>query len=174
MRRWRDENIRLAKALGAKIITVFGEDVAYQIAEYARVSGVSKIVLGRTNHRIWLGQKKGTLTDQISEHIPDMDIYIIPDGGRQKESHGKCKDRFGRGVGSSLVRTSGAPTESLGWELIKEVGILAGATLIGMGMRQYGFLDADIIMIYLLGILILSLWTSRRFVSCLLYTSRCV
>ena len=56
VRRWRDENIRLAKALGAKIITVFGEDVAYQIAEYARVSGVSKIVLGRTNHRIWLGQ----------------------------------------------------------------------------------------------------------------------
>ena len=51
--------------------------MAYQIAEYARVSGVSKIVLGRTNHRIWLGQKKGTLTDQISEHIPDMDIYII-------------------------------------------------------------------------------------------------
>lgn len=165
VRRWRDENIRLAKALGAKIITVFGEDVAYQIAEYARVSGVSKIVLGRTNHRIWLGQKKGTLTDQISEYIPDMDIYIIPDGGRQKESLGKCKDRFGRGVGSSLVRTSDAPTESLGWELIKEAGILAGATLIGMGMRQYGFLDADIIMIYLLGILILSLWTSRRFVS---------
>lgn len=41
----------LAKALGAKIVTVYGEDAAYQIAEYAIVSNVSKVVMGRTNHR---------------------------------------------------------------------------------------------------------------------------
>ena len=158
-------HIRLAKKLGAKIETTCGDDIAFQISEFARLSGVTKIVIGRSmaERRHLFG--KPPLTEKLITNAPNMDIYIIPDGGRQKESHGKCKDRFGRGVGSSLVRTSGAPTESLGWELIKEVGILAGATLIGMGMRQYGFLDADIIMIYLLGILILSLWTSRRFVS---------
>ncbi len=36
-----EDNIQLAKALGAKIATVYGEDVAYQIAAYAR--GVKRI-----------------------------------------------------------------------------------------------------------------------------------
>lgn len=73
----RDENIHLAEALGAKVVTVFGDDIAFQIAEYARVSSVTKLVLGRTNHRILLGQKKGTLTDQISEYMPELDLSLI-------------------------------------------------------------------------------------------------
>ena len=41
-------NMRLAEQLGAKIETVYGEDVSFQIAEFARLSGVSKIVIGRS------------------------------------------------------------------------------------------------------------------------------
>jgi two-component system sensor histidine kinase KdpD len=48
----RDENMRLARALGAEIVTIHGENVAWQIGEYAKVSNVTKIVLGRTNHKI--------------------------------------------------------------------------------------------------------------------------
>ena len=84
VKKMRDDNVHLAEALGAKIVSVFGEDVAFQIAEYSRVSSVTKIVLGRTNHRILFGQKKGTLTDQISEYIPDIDIYVIPDTGERQ------------------------------------------------------------------------------------------
>ena len=36
-------NMRLAEQLGAKIETVHGEDVSYQIAEFSRLSGVSKL-----------------------------------------------------------------------------------------------------------------------------------
>ena len=35
-------NICLAEQLGAKIETVYGEDVPFQIAEFTRLSGVSK------------------------------------------------------------------------------------------------------------------------------------
>ena len=41
-------NMRLAEQLGANIETVYGEDVSYQIAEFSRLSGVSKIVIGRS------------------------------------------------------------------------------------------------------------------------------
>ena len=50
LKRLRD-HLRLAEQMGAQIATVYGDDPAVQIAEYARVSGVTKIVLGRTNHR---------------------------------------------------------------------------------------------------------------------------
>lgn len=41
-------NIALAEQLGAHMETVYGDDVAFQIAEFARLSGISKIVMGRT------------------------------------------------------------------------------------------------------------------------------
>ena len=43
------ENRKLAEQLGAKVETVVGDDVPYQIAEFARISGVTKIVLGRSS-----------------------------------------------------------------------------------------------------------------------------
>ena len=41
-------NKRLAQQLGATIETSYGDDVPYQIAEFARLSGTSKIVIGRS------------------------------------------------------------------------------------------------------------------------------
>ena len=41
-------NIRLAQQLGAAVETVYGDDVSLQIAEFARLSAVSKIVIGRS------------------------------------------------------------------------------------------------------------------------------
>ena len=45
------ENLKLAEQLGARVATVYGDDVPYQISEYAKVSGVSKIVVGRSNNK---------------------------------------------------------------------------------------------------------------------------
>lgn len=44
-------NIHLAQQMGAAIETVYGDDIAFQIAEFARLSGVSKIVMGRASAR---------------------------------------------------------------------------------------------------------------------------
>ena len=47
-RRQLRNNLHLAEELGARISTVYGDDPAIQIAEYAKVSRISKIVLGRS------------------------------------------------------------------------------------------------------------------------------
>mgnify|MGYP000273322584 FL=1 len=153
----RDENIHLAEALGAKVVTVFGDDIAFQIAEYARVSSVTKLVLGRTNHRILLGQKKGTLTDQISEYMPELDIFIIPDMGNTG------KKRYFLHTPKRYV--SAKATESLYMDLLKETAALCMATGVGFLFRKLGFVDADIIMGYFFSILILSLYTTRRYIA---------
>ena len=55
--------MRLAQQLGAKIETVYGEDVPFQIAEFARLFGVSKIVIGRSSAAKRHLFSKPTLTD---------------------------------------------------------------------------------------------------------------
>ena len=71
-------NLHLAEQLGAQISTVYGTDPAVQIAEYARVSGVTKIVMGRINHKQNPIMGKKSLADRLIE-LTDLDVYIIPD-----------------------------------------------------------------------------------------------
>lgn len=78
LKRLRD-HLRLAEQMGAQIATVYGDDPAVQIAEYARVSGVTKIVLGRTNHRSLLFFKGKSLADRLTDLAGNLEIYVIPD-----------------------------------------------------------------------------------------------
>ena len=53
------KNTHLAQQLGASVETVYGDDVAYQIAEFSRLSGATKIVLGRSEipHQLLFGSQ---------------------------------------------------------------------------------------------------------------------
>ncbi len=158
IKKMAEDNIHLAKALGAKIVTVFGEEVALQIAEYARVCRASKIVLGRTNHRILFGQKKGTLTDQVSELLPDVDIYIIPDTGVGKFGSTSFRER--------IVKRR-AEQQSMGviFRDFLKTGIIFGVvTLAGLWMKRFDPLSVNIIILYLFGILLLSLSCRNRWI----------
>lgn len=44
-----EAHIRYAEESGAEIVMTHGEDVALQIAEYAHLSGVTKIVIGQSS-----------------------------------------------------------------------------------------------------------------------------
>ena len=138
-------NLRLAEQLGAQIATVYGADPAEQIAEYARVSGITKIVMGRVNHRQhpWIGQK--SLADRLIERT-DLDVYIIPD--RQplyKKPLGKLR--------KSRVRFS--------WRAaVVTLLCLAISTAVGFAFDWAGFSESNIITIYILGVLVTAVSTS--------------
>ena len=45
------QNTEFARELGANIVTLSGEDIAFQVSEYAKKSQVTKIILGRSGYR---------------------------------------------------------------------------------------------------------------------------
>lgn len=74
------ENIHLAEQLGAKIEMVVGEDIPFQIAEFARLAGVSKLVIGRSTARNgFMRLMRKSFTDKLIEQLPNLDIHVIPD-----------------------------------------------------------------------------------------------
>ena len=73
------KNTRLAEQNGAFVATVIGNDVAVQIAEYAHISGTTKIVVGRSGTKRQHVWSKASLTEQIILNAPGLDVYIIPD-----------------------------------------------------------------------------------------------
>lgn len=73
-----EKNLNLARHLEANIVSTYGDDIAFQISQFATVSGISKLVLGRSTQKISL-LRKTTIVDQITQLAPNLEIYIIPD-----------------------------------------------------------------------------------------------
>ena len=140
-------NMRLAQQLGAEIVTTHGEDVATQIAEYVRLSDVTKIVIGRSGVQRRHFWNEPTLTERLITLAPEVDIHIIPDVEAYKSYRRK----------RLLTIRPAFPTA---WELLLTIGILAAATVIGWVFLRLGFANANIIMVYLLGVLLTSAFTS--------------
>lgn len=141
-------NIRLAEELGARITTTYGVDPAVQIAEYARISGISKIVLGRSPRRRGLRSSKN-LVERLNELAPDVDTYIIPDQRTGTRSARGSKHKPGQ------ERLSIA-------DILKTLGVLALCTLGGYFFSSLGISDTNIILLYLLGVLVISMVTTGR------------
>ncbi len=143
-------NMNLAEKLGARLDTVIGDEVPYQIAEYARLSGVSCVVIGQTNTVGGLLRRKKSLTDRLVSYAPDLDYYIIPDHGTK-------------------VYVAKKPPEASGRRILLDCGISLAAlgvcTAIGFLFAHLGFTGANIIMVYLLGLLGVSIGTSHRAIS---------
>ena len=140
-------NMRLAQQLGAEIVTTHGEDVATQIAEYVRLSDVTKIVIGRSGVQRRHFWSEPTLTERLITLAPEVDIHIIPD----VEAYKNCRRN------QPLTIRPAFPTAR---ELLLTIGILAVTTVIGWIFLRLSFANDNIIMVYLLGVLLTSTFTS--------------
>ena len=145
-------NIKLAKQSGAEIETVYGDDISFQIAEFARLSGITRIVIGRSS-----AKKKGvfagtSLVEKLIDHAPEMEIYIIPDSQ----------------MGPEVIRKWNRLAQKNAFSFkaaVKSEGILFAATAVGWLFEKLKLTDANIITVYILGVLLISIVTEGWFYS---------
>ena len=140
-----EEHIQYAEKLGAEIVMTHGENIPVQIAEYARLSNVTKIVIGQSNARRNHFFSKATLTERLIEIVPDIDIHIIPDALKTRTHQKRSFARY--------VEKPSAKDYSL------TVIIFAVCTLIGLLFQRLNFTDTNIVTIYILGVLLTSIVT---------------
>ena len=142
-------NIKFAERMGATIVTVYSEDVALQMAEYAKTSGATKIVIGRNTTKRAGIIRKPTLADKLIALATNIDIHIIPDADsdlkEQKETLFKKTNAL------SIVK-----------DLAISLGVIIVTSLIGLFFAHLGFSEANIITLYILGVLITSIVTSSK------------
>ena len=146
------ENIRLAEQLGAKIEVIYSNDIPFQIAEFARLSGVTKIVMGRSAAARHHFPGRPSMTEKLILNAPNLDVYIIPDAVSGKSRYREGKDGAGMLVFS--VR-----------DILKSAGLLIAASLIGFFFYNLGIDEANIITIYVLSVLLTALVTENQIYS---------
>lgn len=138
-------NIKLAEELGAEVETVFGDDIAYQIARFSEAAGITKLVLGRSTFSKKRPSGQANLVESLLVYAPEVEIHIIPD---------KAAD----------VRYTPKPIGSRWLEMLKNAAVtlalLGGATAISFLFQWRGFSDTNMIMLYTLAVLLTSFATS--------------
>ncbi len=147
-------NMELARALGAKIVTVYGSDIGSQVAEYAMVSNVSKVVLGRTNHRFFVRKPMTEVLEKLNSMAPDIDVYIIPDMKNRKPAV-----KYTRNGAHKNPENTGAQTL---WEF-GLINVLLLDTTVAAGMlHSFSLPESNIIMVYILGVLLSSYISDKK------------
>ncbi|NBJ14599.1 MAG: sensor histidine kinase KdpD [Dehalobacter sp. 4CP] len=139
------ENLDLAELLGAKIVTLNGHGLASIIAEYARLIGITNIVIGKSrNKRTLKTLFDPALEDKLIGLLPNIEIHIIPSSGPRRSYREPRRKRISKDL-------------FLSWpDIWKTIGGLTGATLLSFGLRALEFGNQNIIMVYILSVFFIS------------------
>jgi len=138
-RQYKHANITLAERLGAEIITLSGADVAEVIAEYAKLSGITSIVIGKNRQRRWF---RTEFEDRLISLLPNIEVHVIPENA--------ASDTVGLRHWRHLWM-------HFGWaDALKSILLFAAATGISYFLKAFNIGDQNIIMCYILSVLAVS------------------
>ncbi len=138
-------NIELAEKLGAEIVTLTGYDVAAVVSEYAKLSGITNIVIGKSRTKRTLKSLFDMdFEDKLISLLPSIEIHIIPgDTVRRTYKHPKTDPK------PQNIRFSWKDTGLT-------LGLLILATLLSFGLVGLHIGEQNVIMAYILSVLLIS------------------
>jgi two-component system sensor histidine kinase KdpD len=139
-------NLELARELGAETHVMAGGDVARLIVGFARQHNVTRIVIGKPVRRRLLDFLRGSPVDELVRLSEEIDVHVI-----------KGQDT----KGPQAVTKRHKPL-SLQWkDVAASVGVVGGSTALCFAMYPY-FELANLIMVYLLGVMAVAFWLPRK------------
>lgn len=141
------ENSRLAEELGIRVVTLYGEQRGDLITEYCKAQHITKLILG-SGRTSWLAKIRyhGSLIDQLNQELPSVDKYIIPH--KKVHRHTSVKRNTSTGVGLKNIAVI--------------MAFLTLATLVGNLYVLAHIASINIVLIYILTVMFVSLLTHTR------------
>lgn len=142
-------NIELAEQLGAEITNLNGKDIAATVAQYAKLSGITNIVIGKSRNKKTIKSLFETdLEDRLIALLDNTEIHIIPDSDA-KQKYSKRK------------KILNSKRLAFSWrDICKTFLVLLTTTLISLLFARYDMRNQNFIMLYILSVLIISRITS--------------
>ena len=138
------QTLRLAESLGAETLTLSGPTMSEEILAFARERNVSKIVIGKPARSLWKRILLGSIVDALVRGSGEIDIHVVSGEGAPAPARPRLVPRHG-----------------IDWRAYAlAVAVVAGATGVAWAMFPY-FSQANLVMVYLLGVVGLATRTSR-------------
>jgi two-component system sensor histidine kinase KdpD len=133
-------NLRLAEQLGAEARTLVGRKVADTVLQFAASRNVTKIVIGKTSQPGWKRAIFGTIADELLERSGNIDVYVVTGEGE-----------------APTPATGFVRTKPVDWIQYMLAGVIVTAcTLVGWAMHALGLKEANVVMVFLSGVALVS------------------
>ena len=135
-----EDNLRLAEKLGGETAVIEGGgSLDDDILTFARDRNITKLVVGKPSRPRWMELVMGSTVDDLIRHSGDIDVYVISgEPGREPAA-------------PLLRRTITSPARNY---LLSALVVVISSALAALIFRRTEL--ADIVMVYLLGILIVA------------------
>lgn len=139
------KNFELAETLGAETVTLNAHDKVETIIQYAKLTGVTDIIIGKKRR----GQNfrklfKTELEDQLVQELNNVEIHMIPFA--EKTNSAKPRE----------IKNSWKPKLFSTSNFLKTILLLVVATLCSEVVTYLGIGDQNVIVVYLLFVLIIA------------------
>ncbi|PXW22680.1 two-component system, OmpR family, sensor histidine kinase KdpD [Paraburkholderia caballeronis] len=137
--------LKLAAGLGAEATRLAGDDAAATLGGYARLRGVSRLVVGGAA-RAGLARWRRPFGERVAQHAGDVDLIRV----MRASAHGSADagPANGGAGGGRAPAPRRSPLRAYAWAL----AICAGVTLVAS--RLSGRIDlTNLVMLYLLGVI---------------------
>lgn len=138
-------NLRLAESLGAEIATLTGEDVVSEVLDFAERRNVTKLVVGQSESKRQWWRTTQTVTGRLLRNSGQIDVYVVR-GSEEPTT-------------LSRVRAKDRPAASRDWW--GAAGVLATTTCLAWLLDRLGLSEGNIIMMFLLGVVVTSMFFGR-------------
>ncbi|GAB4433025.1 MAG: DUF4118 domain-containing protein [Chloroflexi bacterium OHK40] len=131
------QTLRLAEQLGAETATLSATNAADELLAYARARNISKIVIGKPERPRWKDMLFGSVADDLLRKSGVIDVYVL--SGDFGDSEPPLREQL-------------QPTSP--WQSYMAVpALVALCTALALIVDKVGIGEANIIMLYLLGVL---------------------
>lgn len=138
------QTLQLAEQLGAETVTLSGTSFADEVMHYAKARNVTKIVVGKPQQPRWREWLRGSFVYELTRKCGDIDIYVITGDATP------AAKRAPAAVGSPKLQL----------EYLWAACIVAACTGLCWIVSPHAG-DANLIMIYLLGVIACAVWLGR-------------
>ena len=136
------EHLRLATILGGETATLAGTSGPEEIVRFARSQNVTRILVGRPTHAAWRDRLRTPFLDALVREAADIDVHVITAEAREG------RRPVAGGEASAPETRAGA--------FVGGAGTIGAATLFSLVVFGRTAI-ADIAMVYVLGIVLVSL-----------------
>ena len=138
------QTLRLAESLGAETITLTGTRMSDEILAYAGTRNVSKIVIGKPTRGFWRRVFFGSIVDALVRGSGEIDIYVISgDGTPPPTPRRRVRPRASEPVPYAAALATALASTALAWLMFPRFEL------------------SNIIMVYLLGVVVVSMRFGR-------------
>ncbi|CEQ21779.1 sensor histidine kinase [Paraclostridium sordellii] len=145
-----ESNLELAKMLGAEVVLLHGDNMVEDILRFSKMRNITKVIIGRNHKKHSLFSKliKKDIVDNLIDEADYIDVHVIPYKGDERR---KFKSKKNKNLLSKFKISN--------IDLIKLSVITMIATIIAYTLHRAGFIQENLYLTYMLGVVLVSVLT---------------